>query len=123
MIIDTVIAHRRARAFLLKSGTRDALIDELFDKRVLHILKRNISTNAEPGVRYDVYKIDYGCYVDLLTTAKAPHGLLFQDDSQQNVDVPPDDYRAIRRAILTIEELKRPRLMSQDEREALPVES
>ena len=105
-IIDEVIAHRKARAFLLESGMRDALIDSLFDSRVLHILKKNISAHDQPGVRYDSYKIDYGCYVDLLSTAKEPSGLLPVGEADQNsgkyIEVPPDDYRAIRRAILTL---------------------
>jgi hypothetical protein len=110
-IVDDVIAHRQARAFLFRSGARHPLIDQLFDKRVLHVLKRAISSHDEPGERYDVYKIDYGCYVDLLTTSKAPKGLFQLDDGEgefekaKYTDVPPDDYRAIRRAILRLETL------------------
>ena len=49
--------------------------------------KKNISSNEEPGKRYDVYKIDYGCYVDLLTTSKAPQGLLpFDEDGMDGID-------------------------------------
>jgi energy-coupling factor transporter ATP-binding protein EcfA2 len=105
-IIDEVIAHRRARAFLLRSGTQHDLIDALFDARVLHLLKRSMSTHDQPGARYDAYKIDYGCYVDLLATAKAPLGLLPSESTDATVvyaDVPPDDYRAVRRAILDFE--------------------
>ncbi len=104
-IVDTVIAGRRARAFLVESNVRDPLIDSLFDSRVLHVLKRNISSKEGTGTRYDVYKIDYGCYVDLVTTAQEPAGLLPAGDSGADggfVDVPPDDYRAIRRAILDL---------------------
>ncbi|WP_146127964.1 ORC-CDC6 family AAA ATPase [Burkholderia gladioli] len=105
-IIDEVIAHRRARAFLLLCATRDALIDALFDARVLHLLKKNISAADQPGVRYDAYKIDYGCYVDLLTTVREPGGLFPAGEADQVdcgfIDVPPDDYRAIRRAILDL---------------------
>lgn len=101
-IIDEVIAHRRARAFLLRTTVRHPLIDALFDARVLHVLKRNISSQEEPGLRYDAYKIDYGCYVDLLATARAPEGLLSGADEGEFVDVPPDDYRAIRRAVLDL---------------------
>jgi hypothetical protein len=104
-IIDQVIAHRRARAFLLQTGERHPLVDTLFDSRVLHLLKRSISANDRPGVRYDAYKIDYGCYVDLLTTQKSPQGLLqldAEDGATTHIDVPPDDYRAIRRAILEL---------------------
>jgi hypothetical protein len=100
-IVDDVIAHRRARAFLIEAGRPPDLIVTLFDARVLHVLKRNISAHDQPGVRYDVYKLDYGCYVDLLTTAKTPLGLLQSEDGSY-VEVPPDDYRAIRRAILEI---------------------
>jgi hypothetical protein len=108
-IINEVIGERRARAFLIRSDSKDTLLEALFDARVLHILKRNISTQDEPGTRYNVYKLDYGCYVDLMTTTRAPIGLL-QLDMQlegrqpQYVDVPPDDYRAIRRAILRLEQ-------------------
>lgn len=126
-IIDEVIAHRRARAFLVRSDVRDQLIDNLFDSRVIHLLKRNISSPEGQGKRYDVFKIDYGCYVDLMATTKSPQGLLPFDDACENppetdfddilqaasdnyvevgnfIDVPPDDYRAIRRAILDLDE-------------------
>jgi hypothetical protein len=109
-IIDNVIAHRRARAFLLRAGLRHRLIDALFDARVLHVAKRGISAHDQPGVRYDAYKIDYGCYVDLLSTQRAPQGLLPLDTpggGMSHIDVPPDDYRAIRRAILEIEEFEK----------------
>jgi hypothetical protein len=106
-IVDKVIAHRRARAFLLRAGKRHPLVDALFDARVLHILKRGVSAHDQPGVRYDVFKIDYGCYVGLLSTQRAPQGLLALDapsEAASHVEVPPDDYRAIRRAILNLEE-------------------
>jgi hypothetical protein len=104
-VIDEVIAHRRARAFLLLSNTRHPLIDALFDARLLHIIKKSISANDQPGVRYDAYKLDYGCYVDLLATSKAPELLFAADDDETaaSIVVPPDDYRAIRRAILELE--------------------
>lgn len=109
-IIDQVISKRRARAFLLLSGTKHRLIDSLFDARVLHMLKRNVSARDQPGVRYDVYKLDFGCYIDLITTARAPQGLLPLDESDvdgaQYAEVPPDDYRSIRRAILDLAEFE-----------------
>ena len=98
-IITEVIGERRARAFLLSSKSRDIGVEKLFDSRLLHILKKNISSNDEPGERYDAYKIDYGCYVDLINTTKAPEGL-FQIEDGSFTEVPKDDYRSIRRAIL-----------------------
>jgi len=112
-IIDEVIAHRKARAFLLRTNTRHPLIDALFDARLLHVVKKSISGQEEVGVRYDAYKLDYGCYVDLLATKAAPSGLFESADPGEvdeatdtanaaDVLVPNDDYRAIRRAILDL---------------------
>lgn len=116
-IIDEVIAGRKARAFLLQTNTRHPLIDSLFDARVLHILKRSIASKEQAGERYDVYKLDFGCYVDLIATAKSPQGLLPFDDAPDGapandthagfVEVPPDDYRSIRRAILDLAAFER----------------
>jgi hypothetical protein len=103
-IIDEVIGNRRARAFLLRQGVEAGhpLIGQLVDSRVLHILKRGVSAKDEPGARFDVYGLDYGCYVDLLATKNAPSGLFQTEDSSPYVSVPQDDYRSIRRAILNL---------------------
>lgn len=103
-IVDEVIGHRRTRGFLLRCEEKHSLIDALFDARVLHIVRRDISAYDQAGVRYDAYKIDYGCYVDLLTSPRGPRGLFLagEGDGARYLDVPPDDYRAIRRAILDL---------------------
>lgn len=104
-IISDVINKRQARAFMLKSNENDVLIDYLYDARILHIIKQNVSSKDTPGVRYNVYSIDYGCYVDLINTARAPKGLFeaeIEDDQTGFIDVPRDDYRSIRRAILDL---------------------
>lgn len=112
IVIDEVIGERRARAFLLATASRDPYIEQLFDARLLHVLKKNVSSRDEPGVRYDVYKIDYGCYVELMNTTRMPQGLFGEDpatgisdlevpkDDCRSIQVPKDDYRSIRRAIL-----------------------
>lgn len=98
-VIEEVIGHRRARAFLFRSDARRQEIEELFDARLLHILKKNISSHDKPGIRYNAYKLDYGCYVNLMNTAAATRGVLSAEDDSF-VDVPPDDWRSIRNAIL-----------------------
>lgn len=107
-IIDEVIGNRTARAFLLQVNYKDKLIDYLFDSRVLHIIKENISGKDTPGMRYNVYCIDYGCYVDLLNTKNAPKGLFEvledEQDTEKFIEVPKTDYRAIRRAILDLDD-------------------
>jgi hypothetical protein len=108
-IINEVIGNRKARAFLLRKDARSELIDRLFDSRVLHVLKRNVSSKEEPGARYDVYKLDYGCYVDLINTQRYPLGLLPPDEDgidQPYIEVPSDDYRAIRRAVLDLKKFE-----------------
>ena len=110
-VVDSVIGERRARAFLFPTATRDPAIEQLFDARLLHILKKNVSSRDEPGVRYDVYKIDYGCYVELATTTWMPKGLFGDevlDALVKDTEVPWDDYRSIRRAILRPENIPRP---------------
>lgn len=105
-IIDEVIKHRQARAFLLESETKDPLIEFLYDARVLHVIKQGVASNDSPGKRYTVYAIDYGCYVDLINTSRAPKGL-FEIENENEIsyeDVPQTDYRSIRRAILNLTE-------------------
>lgn len=104
VVTNEVIGKRRARAFLFPSNENNEAVEELFDARLLHILKKNISSKDQPGKRFDVFKIDYGCYVDLINTGKEPKALFEADE--ELVEVPKDDYRSIRRAILTTDQLK-----------------
>ncbi|MDW3680334.1 hypothetical protein RA280_00955 [Cupriavidus sp. CV2] len=105
-IVDKVIKERQTKAFLLETGTRDALIDFLYDERVLHVLRKGVSAKDEPGKRYQVYGIDYGCYVDLINTAKAPQGMLDLGEGKPDISevVPKTDFRSIRRCILNLPE-------------------
>ena len=69
-----------------------------------------------PGERFVVYKLDYGLYVDLISTEKAPTGLLIDPALGTDVDfeVPLDDARSYRRAILDLTKFyqKYPELVS-----------
>lgn len=105
-IIDEVIKHRQARAFLLETGTRDDLIDFLYDARVLHVIRQGVSSQDHAGRRFNVFALDYGCYVDLINTTKAPQGLFSAETSDGRetfVNVPHTDFRSIRRAILELQ--------------------
>jgi hypothetical protein len=108
-IRDKVIEGKRARAFLLPSSSTDPSIDFLFDERLLHIARRFYSAKDEPGERYRVWNVDYGCYVDLIATAKSPTGFLFAEmelSDAGEIEVPEDDYRAVRRAVLDLSEFE-----------------
>lgn len=108
-IIDEVIKERRARAFLVRAETRDDLIDFLFDQRVLHLIRQGVSAQDLPGHRFNVYSLDYGCYIDLANTGKAPKGLLVSgpEDNPEFIEVPKTDFRAIRRSILDLDSFYR----------------
>jgi len=106
-VIDRVIREKRARGFLVNQRSSGApLLQALFDARVLHLVRRGYSSQDEPGERYDVYLIDYGAYVDLIHTKNEPAGVLPMDDGGY-VDVPTQDLRALRRAILDLDEFMR----------------
>lgn len=107
-IVDTIIGVRKARAFLVRSDVRDPTLDRLFDERILNIAKRSYSAKDEPGVRYRVWKIDFGCYVDSINTVRAPTGFLYdKQDEEVNGYIPEDDLRAVRRSILDLEDYYR----------------
>lgn len=104
---DQVIGGKKARAFLLNTSVSHPLIEFLFDERILHIARRSYSAKDDPGVRYRVWKVDYGCYVDLINTVNNPADFLGDGVSMRedgDLVVPDDDYRAVRRAILDIGE-------------------
>ena len=87
------------------------MLTTLFDARVLHLIRKGYSGQDEPGERYDVYVIDYGAYVDLINTQNEPQGTLPLDDEEGDdgggyTDVPTQDLRAIRRAILDVDEFE-----------------
>lgn len=104
-IINEVIGQRQAKGFLLSSNAKDELVDYLFDNRILHLLKTGVSAQLIPGKRFNVYCLDYGCYVDLLTTKNAPLGLLSDEGESgtEYIDVPKTDFRSIRNAILDLD--------------------
>ena len=89
---------------MFPAHAKNDYIEQLFDRRLIHILKKNVSSHDLPGKKFDVYKIDYGCYVDLINTSKYPDALLFTG-GEIIIEVPKDDYRSIRNAILYPEDL------------------
>lgn len=108
-IVDRVIRERQTKAFLLEAGLKDPIIDFLYDERVLHVLRRGVSAKDAPGTRFNVYGIDYGCYVDLINTAKAPRGVLDLGVREADLtsEVPKTDFRSIRRCILDLSDFNR----------------
>lgn len=107
-IVSDVIGARKARSFLVEDQYRtDPMIQQLFDYRVLHLMTRGYSDKERPGVRYDIYTLDYGTYVDLKHTTSEPQlELLEMESVTEDFVVPFDDKRSIRRIVLGPEILK-----------------
>ena len=100
-IVDDVIGTRRARSFLMpRELERHSLIQRLIDARVLHHMQRGYADKDNPGVRYNIYSLDYGTYVDLIGTSKQPDIDLANTGDLPGTIVPFDDKRSIRRIVL-----------------------
>ncbi len=104
-IVDEVIGKKKARSFLIpRELEKHETIQKLFDARVIHFIKRGYADKDNPGVRHNVYTLDYGTYVDLINTSRKPELDFIDMDSRiDHADfiVPFDDKRSIRRIVLT----------------------
>lgn len=106
-IVEDVIGERKSRAFMISRDLeKHPIIQKLFDARVLHLMHRGYADKDNPGQRYNIYSIDYGTYVDLLNTSKAPE-IDFGATEGPEFVVPFGDKRSIRRIILTQDILER----------------
>jgi hypothetical protein len=66
-----VVADRKARTFLVRRNrdhTHPGLLD-LYDARLIHLLRSGLTTPNRPGIDYDGYAVDYGSYVKHLVEA------------------------------------------------------
>jgi hypothetical protein len=101
-IVDEVIGKKKARSFLIpRELEKHESIQRLFDSRVLHFIKRGYADKDNPGIRYNIYTLDYGTYVDLMNTSMQPDIKMFNDkEADPEFVVPFDDKRSIRRIIL-----------------------
>lgn len=75
---------------------------------MIHLVRRGYADKDNPGRRYNIYTLDYGTYVDLIGTKQAPTFDFSESDEQgdDEVVVPFDDKRSIRRIVLRKEDLQ-----------------
>ena len=62
-------------------------------------MQRGYADKVNPGIRYNIYTLDYGTYVDLMGTSKQPVTDFLEPGSEPDLIVPFDDKRSIRRII------------------------
>lgn len=103
-LITEVIGNRKARSFMVaRELSASEILQSLIDQRVVHIIRKGYADKDNPGVRYNIYTLDYGCYVDLKGTSREPRAeYVLESDDEYSV-VPFDDNRSIRRIIVPAE--------------------
>lgn len=101
-IINRVIAEKHTRGFLVRSDTKEDLLEFLYDSRIIHLVKQGVSAKSHKGKRFNLYVLDYGCYADLLSTKDEPKGILFEEG--EYIEIPKIDYRTIKNSILDIQQ-------------------
>lgn len=109
-IVTEVIGNRQTTMFMLaREHSDNRTVQSLFDQRLIHLISRGYSDKENPGLRYNIYSLDYGTYVDLKRTTAAPQRFVdtdtTDDDSSHDRVVPFADKRSIRRVVLTPEVL------------------
>jgi Cdc6-like AAA superfamily ATPase len=106
LIVTDVIGTRQAKMFMLaREHSDDPMVQSLFDLRLLHLVSRGYSDKENPGLRYNIYALDYGTYVDLKRTKREPESFSEVDLEAPSTEeteriVPFADKRSIRRIIL-----------------------
>jgi hypothetical protein len=105
-IIHEVIGIRKTRGFLISNEKNYELIDYLYDMRIIHVIKQGVSAQNAIGKKYTLYSLDYGCYVELMSSRNAPLGLIIESDEDNEahyVEIPKADYRSVKNSILNLE--------------------
>ncbi len=103
-LVEEVIGKHHARSFLVpREDSAAPLLRSLIDQRVVHVIRKGYADKDNPGIRYNIYTLDYGCYIDLKGTKSEPQfdlGEVEGNDSEEAPIVPFDDNRRIRRIIV-----------------------
>ena len=103
-LIEEVIGERQVRSFMVaREDSTSGLLRSLIDQRVVHIIRHGYADKDNPGIRYNIYTLDYGCYIDLKGTKGAPEFEVSageEDEDGATPVVPFDDNRRIRRVVV-----------------------
>lgn len=102
-IVAEVVGNKKVRSFLIpRSLERHPVIQQLFDLRVIHLVQRGYVDKENPSLRYNIYTLDYGTYVDLIEVSNPPQGFfVFGEYLPKDVVVPFGDKRCMQKIILT----------------------
>ena len=110
LLVDEVVGQRRSRTFLLDhiTGAQHPAIHDLYDARLVHLLRRGIVSRRNPGTLYDGFAIDYGCYVTLLIDGETTYTAGRRDTWLASPKgVPPDSFQPERLLVELADTLRR----------------
>jgi hypothetical protein len=105
-LINHVLKGYKSRTFLVESSkAENPRLVRLLNERVLHRLSGTYSHPDKPGVRHDLFTVDYGAYARLRGTKDEIQEQMFWEQEhldslsaeQRSLLVPVDDKRSIRR--------------------------
>jgi hypothetical protein len=100
----TVIGKHSSRVFLVSSAReRNVFIERLLDLRILHLLRRGYAEPQRPGIRYSVFTLDYGTYVEMADSVRRPSGFMRKQKRLlvDNMVVPfEDDDRYVSKVVI-----------------------
>jgi hypothetical protein len=104
--MNQVLKGYKSRTFLVESSKAESpRLIRLLNERVLHRLNGTYSHPDRPGIRYDLFTVDYGAFVRFRGTVNQVREEIFWQGSAQELltederrlMVPIDDRRSIRR--------------------------
>lgn len=93
-----------SRLILIKEGVSFDIIKQLIDLRVIHVQLKDYIVSNDDVSNYTIYSIDYGCYVNWLTSEIFEDGDI-KDDLEYGI-IPPISFKNLRSAILDVEEIE-----------------
>jgi hypothetical protein len=104
-LIDEMVLNRHSTAFFLRQDTdaRHPIIRYLYDARLLHILAEDVAASDQPGVRFTLFRLDYGSYLQVTPQGAAP-GTFRADAGRGNQWIEEVDsrYRSIASSVLEL---------------------
>lgn len=112
--MNKVLKGYKSRTFVVEATkTEHPRLLRLLNERILHRLNGTYSHQDRPGVRHEIYTVDYGAYVRYRQTQNAVKEKTFWDlhdcdeltEEETKSLVPVDDKRSIRRIIFDPENL------------------
>jgi hypothetical protein len=73
-LVDEIVGGRHSTAFFLRQDTdaKHPLVRYLYNERLLHVVYGDVAADDQPGLRFVLYRLDYGSYLDVSPGRAAP---------------------------------------------------